>query len=267
MTFATAEGSKTNYDLSSPIKVNGWNFLGGVRYVAPTAYGDLTTALFVEYGDGNYRTGNSHLGLNFRTDGSVQYIGGGLAMRLMTPTNFYAEGSLRAGELQSDLNRALMDANGNSYDTDTTSLYAGLHLGAGYIYKPRANFELDSYAKYFFTYTDSDSFSIDRYNETYEFKSIDSHRLRLGTRLSSTLNNLTFMFGLAGEYEFAAESDMIVTNAATQSSDLGGFSAFAEAGLSIRPSNSSPWQFDAQVRGWTGTREAVTGMATVNYFF
>lgn len=267
MTFATAEGSKTNYDLSSPIKVNGWNFLGGVRYVAPTAYGDLTTALFVEYGDGNYRTGNSHLGLNFRTDGSVQYIGGGLAMRLMTPTNFYAEGSLRAGELQSDLNRALMDANGNSYDTDTTSLYAGLHLGAGYIYKPRANFELDSYAKYFFTYTDSDSFSIDRYNETYEFKSIDSHRLRLGTRLSSTQNNLTFMFGLAGEYEFAAESDMIVTNAATQSSDLGGFSAFAEAGLSIRPSNSSPWQFDAQVRGWTGTREAITGMATVNYFF
>ena len=267
MTFATAEGTKSNYDLSSPIKINGWNFLGGARYVAPTDYGDLTSALFVEYGDGNYRARNSHLGLDFRTDGSMQYVGGGVAMRLMTPANFYAEGSIRAGELRSNLDRALMDANGSFYDADTTSLYAGLHLGAGYIFKPAANLELDSYAKYFFTYTDSDSFRIEQYNETYEFESIASHRLRLGTRLSTKQSNMTFMLGLAGEYEFAGESDMVVANAATETSDLGGFSAFAEAGLSIKPSAGSPWQFDAQVRGWEGTREAVSGMVTVNYLF
>lgn len=267
MTFATAEGTKSSYDLSTPIKINGWNFLSGLRYVAPTGYGDLTTALFVEYGDGNYRTTNSYLGLDFRTDGSLQYIGGGVAMRLMTPANFYAEGSIRAGELCSNLDRALMDANGKFYDADTTSLYAGIHLGAGYIFKPTADLELDSYARYFFTYTDSDSFHIEQYNENYEFESIASNRLRLGARLSSSQDNMTFMFGLACEYEFAGESDMIVANAATETSDLGGFSAFAEAGLSIKPNSSSPWQFDAQVRGWKGTREAVTGMVTVNYLF
>ena len=265
MTFATAEGSKGNYDLSSPIKINAWNFLGGVRYVAPTNYGDLTSAVFVEYGDGNYRTTNSHLGLDFRTDGSVQYIGGGFAMRLMTPAQFYVEGSVRAGELRSDLDRALMDSNGSFFDTDTTSLYAGLHLGAGYIFQPAANLELDSYAKYFATYTDSDSFSIEQHNETYEFDGISSHRLRLGTRLSTKQNNMTFMFGIAGEYEFAGESDMVVAHAATHTSDLGEFSAFAEAGLSITPTASSPWQFDLQVRGWQGTREAITGMLTINY--
>ena len=267
MTFASAEGTKSNYDLSSPIKINGWNFLGGARYVAPTDYGDLTSALFVEYGNANYRTNNIHLGLNFRTDGSIRYIGGGFAMRLVTPTNFYAEGSLRAGKLSSDLDRALMDVEGNFYDADTNSLYAGLHLGAGYIFKPTNYFELDSYAKYFFTYTDSDNFRIEKYNETYNFESISSHRLRLGTRVSTRQNNIMFMFGLAGEYEFDGESDMFVANASTQTSDLGGFNAFAEAGISLRPSAGSPWQFDAQVRGWEGTKEAVTGLITVNYAF
>ena len=267
MTFASAEGTKSNYDLSSPIKINGWNFLGGARYVAPTDYGDLTSALFVEYGNANYRTNNIHLGLNFRTDGSMRYIGGGFAMRLVTPTNFYAEGSLRAGKLSSDLDRALMDVEGNFYDADTNSLYAGLHLGAGYIFQPTNYFELDSYAKYFFTYTDSDNFRIEKYNETYNFESISSHRLRLGTRVSTRQNNIMFMFGLAGEYEFDGEIDMFVANASTQTSDLGGFNAFAEAGISLRPSAGSPWQFDAQVRGWEGTKEAVTGLITVNYAF
>ena len=267
MTFATAEGTKANYDLSSPIKINGWNFLGGARYIAPTEYGDLTSALFVEYGNANYRTHNSHLGLDFRTDGSMQYVGGGFAIRLITPTNFYLEGSVRAGKLSTDLDRALMDASGSFYDADTNSLYAGMHLGAGYIFKPQDSFELDSYAKYFFTYTDSDTFQIEKYNETYNFENISSHRLRLGTRMSTKQNNITFMFGLAGEYEFNAESNMFVANAPKQTSDLKGFNAFAEAGISIRPTNDSPWQFDAQVRGWEGTKEAVTGMISVNYLF
>ena len=267
MTFATAEGTKSDYDLSSPIKINSWNFLGGVRHITPTNYGDLTSALFVEYGDGNYRAENSHMGFDFRTDGSMKYIGGGFAMRIITPSNLYAEGSVRAGELRSDLERALMDNNGSFYDADTKSLYAGLHLGVGYIYNPANNFELDSYAKYFFTYTNSDSFRIAKYNETYEFESIDSHRLRLGTRLSTKKDNVTFMLGLAGEYEFAAESNMVVANVATQNSDLGGFSAFAEAGLSLRLTMESPWQFDVKVRGWEGARDAVTGMVTVNRLF
>ena len=138
---------------------------------------------------------------------------------------------------------------------------------AGYIFKPTNYFELDSYAKYFFTYTDSDNFRIEKYNETYNFESISSHRLRLGTRVSTRQNNIMFMFGLAGEYEFDGESDMFVANASTQTSDLGGFNAFAEAGISLRPSAGSPWQFDAQVRGWEGTKEAVTGLITVNYAF
>lgn len=267
MTFATAEGTKSNYDLSNAIKINGWNFLAGLRSVTATDIGDLTSAVFVEYGEGNYRTSNSHLGLKFRTDGEMQYFGAGVAVRLMFPSELYVEGSLRAGELQSDLNRALMDAEGNHYDTDTTSLYAGMHLGAGLITNPIAEMELDCYVKYFFTYTDSDSFTIDSFNETYSFDNITSHRLRIGTRASWNRSNLTFMLGLAGEYEFDAESDMVAANAPAQTSDLGGFSAFAEAGMSIRPNITSPWQFDMQVRGWTGQRDAVAGMATVNYLF
>ena len=76
---------------------------------------------------------------------------------------------------------------------------------------------------------------------------------------------MTFLFGLAGEYEFSGESDMTAANTPSQTSDFGGFSAFAEAGVSFIPSLGSPWQFDLQVRGWQGTREAITGMLTINY--
>ena len=267
MTFATAEGSKGDYDLSNPIKVNGWNFLAGVRSVGSTPYGDLTGALFVEYGEGNYRTQNSHLGFDFRTDGSIEYIGAGLAVRLLQPNAVYAEGSIRAGNLESNLDRALMDGNGNFYDADSKSLYAGLHLGMGFIMNPSSTVEIDNYAKYFFTYTDSDTFNISNLGETYKFDSIKSHRFRLGSRTSWKEENVIFMFGLAGEYEFDGKSDMIAANAPTQTSDLSGFSAFAEVGLSLRPSLTSPWQFDAQIRAWEGTRDAVSGMATINYLF
>lgn len=267
MTFATAEGTKGDYDLSNPIKVNGWNFIAGSRSVSAVAYGDLISAAFVEYGEGNYRATNTHLGYDFRTDGNMRYMGAGLAVRLMTASDLYLEGSMRAGQMKSDLDRALMDAAGHYYDADTDSIYAGLHLGVGFIANPMAGMELDSYAKYFFTYTDSDSFKIDSHNEKYEFDSITSHRLRLGTRASFNRDNVTFMFGLAGEYEFDAQSDMIAAGAPARTSELDGFSAFAEVGMSLKPSVASPWQFDLQVRGWEGTRDAVSGMATVNYLF
>lgn len=267
MTFATAEGTKGDYDLSNPIKVNGWNFLAGVRSVSSVDYGDLTSALFVEYGEGNYRTNNNHLGLDFRTDGSMQYVGGGIAARLMTPSQLYFEGSVRAGQLKTDLDRALMDAGGNFYDADTEAFYAGLHLGAGFIVQPISDLELDTYAKYFFTFTDSDSFKISNLHETYEFNNISSHRLRVGSRVGLSRENVKFMLGLAGEYEFDGKSEMIAAGAPTRRSDLGGFSAFAEAGLNVRPSAASPWQYDMQIRAWEGTRDVVSGMITVNYLF
>ena len=266
-TFATAEGTKSDYDLSSSIKINGWNFLAGVRALSQTDFGNLTSAVFVEYGEGNYRTNNSRLGISFRTDGDLQYIGAGVAMRLMTPSLLYVEGSIRAGELKSDLRRGLMNGDGTFYDVDTTSFYGGFHVGAGFIAQPMSGLELDSYAKYFYTYTDSDSFRITDLDETYEFDSISSNRFRIGTRVNWNYSNVSFMFGLAGEYEFDAESDMIAANAPARTSDLGGFSAFVETGLSVRPSDSSPWQFDMQFRGWQGERDAISGMATVNYFF
>ena len=263
MTFATAEGIKSNYDMSDSLKINGWNFLAGVRSVNAVLSGDLTSAAFFEYGKGSYRTRNEHLGLSFRTDGDVEYAGAGLAFRYMTESGFYGEASVRAGQLSSDISHALMDNKGNFYDVDTDSLYAGIHVGLGKVFSITDAFEVDAYGKYFYTYTDSDDFMIN--SEKYSFDQISSNRFRLGARASCSKEGLTFLFGLAGEYEFSGESDMTAANTPSQTSDFGGFSAFAEAGVSFIPSLGSPWQFDLQVRGWQGTREAITGMLTINY--
>lgn len=263
MTFATAEGLKSDYDLTNSLKINGWNFLAGVRSITPRATGDLTTAAFFEYGQGNYRTHNDHLGIAFRTDGEVEYTGGGFAIRYVDDNGLYGETSLRAGYVSTDLNHALMDGLGNFYNVSTDSIYAGLHLGLGAIVSPISNLEIDNYGKFFFTYTDSDEFKVN--SESYQFDSILSNRLRIGSRASLRKDNVTFMMGLAAEYEFSGESDMIAANTPTKTSDFGGFSAFGEFGVSVMPTVNSPWQFDFQVRAWEGKRDALTGLMTVNY--
>lgn len=263
MTFATAEGLKSDYDLTNSLKINGWNFLAGVRSITPRATGDLTTAAFFEYGQGNYRTHNDHLGISFRTDGEVEYTGGGFAIRYVDDNGLYGETSLRAGYVSTDLNHALMDGLGNFYNVSTDSIYAGLHLGLGAIASPISNLEIDNYGKFFFTYTDSDEFKVN--SESYHFDSILSNRFRIGSRASLKKDNVKFMMGLAAEYEFSGESDMIAANTPTKTSDFGGFSAFGEFGVSVMPTVNSPWQFDFQVRAWEGKRDALTGLMTVNY--
>lgn len=264
-TFASAEGNRSQYDLDSSLKINGWNFMAGLRYKDRLSVGDWTSAIFFENGEGNYRTWNEHLGYRFKTNGELTYNGAGIASRLMSDSGLYAEGSLHLGQLKIDMNNALLDTAGNNWDFDSRSMYYGAHLGLGWLVPVTSTLDFDISGKYFYARTTSDTFRVN--DEKYRFSNIDSHRLQLEGKLNYTEENVTLYTGLGVEYEFDGQSSMKAASTPKFVSDINGFTAIADLGVRIYPSANSPWLFQANIRGWEGERDGVSGTATIEYQF
>ena len=264
-TFASAEGNKSQYDVNSSLKINGWNFMAGLRYKERLNSGDWTTAIFYENGEGNYRTWNEHLGHRFKTNGDLTYNGLGLATRVMNDSGLYAEASAQFGQIKIDMGNALMDTLGNSWDFNSRSNYFGTHIGLGWLIPITSNVKVDLFGKYFYSHTTSDTFRVNA--EKYEFSDIDSQRLQLEGKINYSRDNVTLYAGLGAEYEFDGESSMKAASTPEFVSDLDGLTGIAEIGFRLTPSQSSPWLFQANVKGWEGQRDGISGTATIQYYF
>lgn len=264
-TFASAEGNKSQYDLDSSLKINGWNFMAGLRYKDRVSNADWVSALFFENGEGNYRTWNEHMGYRFKANGEVTYNGLGIASRVVMDSGLYVEGSLQAGQLKIDMGNALMDTAGNNWDFDSRSNYFGAHIGTGWLLPVTSKVTFDVFGKYLYTHVTSDTFRVN--NEKYQFSDIDSQRLQLEGKVNYSEDNVTLYAGLGAEYEFDGKSSMKAASTPEFCSDLDGFTGIAEAGLRVMPSANSPWLFQANVKGWEGQRDGVAGTLTVEYQF
>ncbi len=214
-TFAAVHGNRSEYDVNSDLKINGWSTIVGVGNAAEFADGDeFSWGVFYENGSGNYRTYNEFNNEFFRGDGSLVYNGGGIAARYENASGVYTEGSLRAGMLKSEMDNALRDGSGNYYGYDSESAYYGAHIGVGKIISLSDSSDLDVYGKFFHTYTEGDSFTVAK--DKFEFDSITSDRLRIGARVTTNkANAFSTYYGLAYEYEFNGDADMRGRAAAT----------------------------------------------------
>lgn len=177
-TFAAVHGNRSQYDVNSNLKINGWSTLVGIGNEKKVSSGDFSWGIFYENGSGNYRTYNKFNNEFFRGDGSLLYNGGGIAARLDREDGLYIEGSLRAGTLKSDMSNALKDGAGNSYGYESESTYYGAHVGAGKIFRVNETTDVDVYGKFFHTYTEGDRFAVA--GDVFEFDKVTSNRLRIG---------------------------------------------------------------------------------------
>ena len=243
-TFAAVHGNRSKYDVNSDLKINGWSTIVGVGNAAEFADGDeFSWGVFYENGSGNYRTFNEFNNEFFRGDGSLVYNGGGIAARYENANGVYTEGSLRAGMLKSEMDNALRDGSGNYYGYDSESAYYGAHIGVGKIISLSDSSDLDVYGKFFHTYTEGDSFTVDK--DKFEFDSITSDRLRIGARVTTNkANAFSTYYGLAYEYEFNGDADMRAQNLKAPTQSLQGSSYMAEVGFNYQPTPDSPWSFD-----------------------
>jgi outer membrane autotransporter protein len=183
------------------------------------------------------------------------------------PGFFYTEGSLRAGQLRNEFRTsALTDGMGNRANYTSTTPYYGLHFGTGYILEITDQSVLDIYGKYFWTRIGRDSVTLDT-NDPVRFNSVDSHRVRLGSRFSHAVNDcITPYIGVAFEREFSGTVRASSYGHSLDAPSLRGNSGLGELGLSLTPS-AVPVTFDLGVQGHVGNREGVSGTFQLRWDF
>ena len=259
--FAAVYGNASEYATGSHVKVNGWS---GIVGVGKTNANGLTVGAFFENGTGNYRTYNTVNNDFMRGDGEATYNGGGFLVRKDNANGVYTEASLRAGNLQNELRKAVRGSEGlTGYDVDT--FYYGAHVGVGKII-PRGNEgdSIDVYGKFIYTHHDSENFEID--GSDFHFDSVDSERLRLGFRINEVQSNkLSMYYGAAWEYEFGGDADNTTVGYDLSTPSLGGSTMIGEIGMHYLASEK--WSLDLNVRGYSGQRDGFTGSVQANYNF
>lgn len=269
-TFASIDGVQSNYSTKGHIDVHGFTAAAGLANSMMVGDNPLLINLFVETGKGDYTEEMSYLNVDRRFSGDVKYHGGGLSMRIKNQNGWYAEGSLRAGKMETDVSHGLIDGNGVSHGYNLSTSYYGAHIGAGRVFDFDSGVKLDVFAKYFYTYLPSESEEIIADRDTYRFNfdSVGSSRVRAGGRVYFPVQESIWAYtGLAYQYDFTPDVDVKVdgeeiANGASMRGSMG----IGSLGVRYK-SDHSPWVLDLKIRGYVGQREGVSGKAQAEYRF
>ncbi|MGB3424719.1 MAG: autotransporter outer membrane beta-barrel domain-containing protein [Castellaniella sp.] len=269
-TFGATAGGTSRYHSGSHVDTTGLSVMLGAAKRYPAATGQWMAGVFLEGGYGKYDTYNSFSGQpTVHGSGKSHYFGGGVLLRRdwagAGQAGPYAEGSLRVGQVSSDWrSRDMVGSKDASYDT--SALYYGAHLGAGYLLPLNEKTSLDAYAKGFWTHQDSDSVTIA--GDPYTFKAMDSFRTRLGVRLNRAMTEqITAYVGAAWEHEFDGKARATTYGLDTPSPSLKGDTGVFELGFDMKPKADGPLTVGLGVQAYTGMREGLGGTAKLMWVF
>ena len=265
-TFATVSGNNSKYKTGSYVDINGWNTVIGIANTKEAGKDKINYGAFFENGSGNYNTYNEFDGNALRGDGNTVYNGGGVILRLDKENGFYTEAAVRAGSVKNEVGNALADTNGKTYGFETENAYYGGHIGIGKVFKLDNGKTWDVYGKYFHMHQEGDSVLIGK--DRFEFDSVDSNKLRIGARFTEKQGEkLTSYYGLAWDYEFSGDVGGTANQHAMYTPSLEGSTVIGEVGFRYTPGKESPWYFDANVKGYVGMQEGLSGSVQAVYSF
>lgn len=268
-TFAVMNGADVKYESSGKLTVRGMNFLAGEGTSVETDSGIARVNFFAETGRGEFDDSMRLSGLTRRLDGTMTYYGVGTSARHLLENGFYAEGSLRVGRYENDVDHGLVGADGLSHGYKTRSLYAAAHAGLGRIFPVTADLKLEVFGKYFFTYLPSDTARVKDSDgtTTLRFESVDNHRVRTGARLYAPAGDWQGYLGAAFEYDFTETLRNEANGVEIRGGEsIRGATGIGEAGLRHAKAGS-PWLFDMRLRGYCGKREGASLKLQAEYGF
>lgn len=269
--FGYMDGGHSRYDTGSSVEVDGVRLITGIANTWKRSNGDVSGGAFIEAEWGNTRTHNAIGGSDLTGSGDVHYYGAGLLGRYDwtqgSLKGLYADASIRAGKLGNDYrNSDLAEPNGNRASYDVDSLYYGLHAGIGYVRDLAGNYRLDTNVRYMWTHIDSENATIA--GDKFHFNAMDSHRMRLGTRLNYTANpQFTPYAGVAWEYEFDGKAKGSVLGYAMDDASLKGSTGIVELGVTFQPTSKGNLTLNAGLSAYFGEREGASGQFRMNYTF
>ncbi|MDY4919681.1 MAG: autotransporter outer membrane beta-barrel domain-containing protein [Phascolarctobacterium sp.] len=248
--FVAVGGSNSRYETGSHVDVDGWNAAVGFAKTA----GNATYGVAVEHGRGDY---DSYVGA-VHGEGDIKSTGGVLFGQIKNANGVHYDASLRAGRVKSDYKSAA-----TSYDDSAT--YYGLTLGAGKEISYTEKASLDLYGRYYFTHI-ADSDATLATGEAVDFDSLNSHRIRLGGRYTSDINEKSAAYaGLAWQYEFGGDAEAAINGIESPTPSLQGHSAIIEAGYKLQSGKNMSLDFN--VTGWLGKQRGIGGAIDAQWAF
>lgn len=255
--FAAFGGGSLRAESGSHVDTKGFGSTIGFARELTNSQGRLLFGPVVEYGGGSY---DSYLDNGIHGEGGSHYWGFGLIARQTNHDGFYYEGSVRGGRVISDYKGNLQRIGEVRYDSGTN--YWAAHLGLGKAFQIDAKNTLDGYLKYFYSHQAGEDITVQFQNVEMDgrvrFDSVDSHRIRLGTRLTHKVNEKNrFYCGLAYQYEFGGDAQAHYGGNMTPSPSVKGSSSMMEIGWQVKP-GVIPVTIDLGVTGWFGKQRGVT---------
>ncbi|WP_026759789.1 autotransporter outer membrane beta-barrel domain-containing protein [Selenomonas ruminantium] len=265
--FAAFGGSSFRAQTGSYVDTKGFGLNVGFAREISNPQGKLLFGPIVEYGGGSY---DSYLedAAGTHGEGGSHYFGVGIMARQVNHDGLYYEGSLRGGRVTSDY-KSNMDTLGK-VNYDSASNYWAFHLGVGKTYNLSNNNILDGYLKYFYSHQAGDTTTIHIENAADErgsFDAVDSHRLRIGARLTHKVNERnSFYGGLAYQYEFGGEARAHFAGGGNvPSPSVKGSSGMLELGWQVKP--GGPVTIDLGMTGWAGKQRGGSIQLGANWTF
>ncbi|HML35300.1 autotransporter domain-containing protein [Sporomusa sphaeroides] len=266
--FGGMSHGSSKYKTGSHADVQGTSLIIGWAKQQDAENGAVLKGLFLETGWGNYDSYNSFGNMpSVKGQGDTRYYGLGVLARQDKANGSYLEGSLRGGKSKTDFSSSdLRTPAGQRASYDSDAAYYGAHIGVGKL-KVNGNKTLDTYVKYLWTHQNGDNVTIA--GERFNFDGTDSHRLRIGARLSKAQagGKVTNYAGLAYEYEFDGKAQGSVYGMSLDAPSLNGGTGILELGVSIKSRPESSNSLELGLQGYAGKREGVTGTVQLKRVF
>ncbi|GHU03088.1 hypothetical protein FACS1894158_00660 [Betaproteobacteria bacterium] len=268
--FGVLSKGSSRYKTGSHIDVDSLTLTGLAAEVKQNS-GDLTLGGFIVYGEGDYDTTNSFANAaSVKGSGETDYAGAGVLARLDfngSPSGHaYIDGALQAGSVKTKFHSKDLVAQGTGARYSTRSNYYGLHLGSGYVWNLGEQSELEASVKYLYAQREGDKLKLNT-GDPIRFKTIESHRLRIGARYSWTADTVKPYIGLAWEHEFDGKAKATAYGSAIDTPKLKGDTGIIELGLTMKPSATKPLTVNFGVQGYVGRREGISGSLKAEYRF
>lgn len=263
--WAATSKSDMSAETGSYVDTNGWHLnLGWATQHTDKKGTNRLLSPFVEYVKGKY---DSYLDDGTHGSGKVSYIGAGVMGRVAQKNGLWAEAALHAGRAKSDYTGSIYKNTVTKYDTK--NIYYAAQLGIGKDIETKRGEQVSAYLRYFFSHTsgvDADLMTKGK-AESYTFDSVNSNRVRIGTRYSRRDSKQSEVYAaLAWEYELSGKAAASYRGYATPSPSLRGGSLMMELGYRFAPKGSR-LSYDLHLTGWQRKREGFTGGAQMNWAF
>ncbi len=257
--YNTDEGS------TGDVSYSGVSMVTGASKRIPLKKSKLMMAGYFESGYAATKVDNNDNALgNVSTNGNVSFYGLGFMTRNDYTSGLYFSTMLRAGAIY---NKFRTSDEFTEFDYENYTPYYGAGIAFGKQYEMFGGRDgIDIYTRYMWTGLASQNEYFDGQN--YHFDAINSQQIRIGGQYNLLpKENVSYIIGIAGQYEFDGKTKSNVNGLAITAPDIKGFTGMLELGLRLRSLDVPNFTSALSFEGFLGARDGASATLDFTYSF